>query len=290
MKNIIYKKEKLSKYSWFNLGGPAEILFKPNSIDELKNFLIKREINKKNIFILGAGSNTLFRDTGFNGFVIKLGKEFRNIKLLGDNKIEVGAATLDKKLADFACQNSISGFEFLSCIPGSIGGAITMNSGCYQKDVSKIFHSLQAIDLNGNVKVFKKDDIKFFYRGNNLDSKLIILNVTFQGKEGNKSQIQNLQDSFLKEKKESQPNRIKTCGSTFKNPKNKKAWELIKKSDCLNLTVGGASISDKHCNFFMNNGNATASDVEKLIEKVKKKVFLKTGTNLELEIKIIGEK
>ena len=165
-----------------------------------------------------------------------------------------------------------------------------MNSGCYQKDVSKIFHSLQAIDLNGNVKVFKKDDIKFFYRGNNLDSKLIILNVTFQGKEGNKSQIQNLQDSFLKEKKESQPNRIKTCGSTFKNPKNKKAWELIKKSDCLNLTVGGASISDKHCNFFMNNGNATASDVEKLIEKVKKKVFLKTGTNLELEIKIIGEK
>ena len=290
MKNIIYKKEKLSKYSWFNLGGPAEILFKPNSIDELKNFLIKKEINNKNIFILGAGSNTLFRDTGFNGFVIKLGKEFRNIKLLGDNKIEVGAATLDKKLADFACQNSITGFEFLSCIPGSIGGAITMNSGCYQKDVSKIFHSLQAIDLNGNVKVFKKDDIKFFYRGNNLDSKLIILNVTFQGKEGNKSQIQNLQDSFLKEKKESQPNRIKTCGSTFKNPKNKKAWELIKKSDCLNLTVGGASISDKHCNFFMNNGNATASDVEKLIEKVKKKVFLKTGTNLELEIKIIGEK
>ena len=290
MKNTIYKKEKLSKYSWFNLGGPAEILFKPNSIDELKNFLINKEINNKNIFILGAGSNTLFRDTGFNGFVIKLGKEFTNIKLLEDNKIEVGAATLDKKLADFACQNSISGLEFLSCIPGSIGGAITMNSGCYQKDVSKIFHSLQAIDLNGNVKVFKKDDIKFFYRGNNLDSKLIILNVTFQGKKGNKSQIQNLQDSFLKEKKESQPNRIKTCGSTFKNPKNKKAWELIKKSDCLNLTVGGASISDKHCNFFMNNGNATSSDVEKLIEKVREKVFLKTGTKLELEIKIIGEK
>ena len=290
MKNTIYKKEKLSKYSWFNLGGPAEILFKPNSIDELKNFLFKIDINNKNIFILGAGSNTLFRDNGFNGYVIKLGKEFSNIKLLEDNKIEVGAATLDRKLADFACENSISGFEFLSCIPGSIGGAVTMNSGCYQKDVSKIFHSLQAIDLNGNVKVFKKDDIKFFYRCNNLDSKLIILNVTFQGKEGNKSQIENLQDSFLNEKKKSQPNRIKTCGSTFKNPKNKKAWELIKQSDCLNLTVGGASISNKHCNFFMNKGNATSSDVEKLIEKVKEKVFLKTGINLELEIKIIGEK
>tara|TARA_S200000501_G_scaffold360183_1_gene386951 strand:+ start:3471 stop:4343 length:873 start_codon:yes stop_codon:yes gene_type:complete len=290
MKNIIYKNEKLSKYSWFNLGGPTEVLFKPNSIDELKFFLLENEINKKNIFILGAGSNTLFRDTGFNGFVIKLGKEFTNIKIIGDNKIEVGAATLDKKLADFACQNSISGFEFLSCIPGSIGGAVTMNSGCYGKDVSKIFHSLRAIDLNGNIKVFKRKEIKFLYRGNNLDKKLIILNVIFQGEEGNKNQIQNLQDSFLKEKKESQPSRIKTCGSTFKNPKNKKAWELIKKSNCSNLTVGGASISDKHCNFFVNNGKATSSDVEKLIEKVKEKVFLKTGTNLELEIKIIGEK
>jgi len=290
MKNIIYKNEKLSKYSWFNLGGPAEVLFKPNSIEELKNFLVKKKINNKNIFILGAGSNTLFRDTGFNGFVIKLGKQFTNIKLLENNKVEVGAATLDKKLADFACQNSISGFEFLSCIPGSIGGAVTMNSGCYEKDISKIFHSLKAIDLNGDLKVFNKDEIKFFYRGNNLDRKLIILNVTFQGKGGNKSEIQSLQDTFLKEKKDSQPNRIKTCGSTFKNPKNEKAWKLIKLSDCSNITVGGASISSKHCNFFMNNGKATSSDVEKLIEKVKEKVLLKTGINLELEIKIVGEK
>ncbi len=290
MKNTIYKNEKLSKYSWFNLGGPAEVLFKPNSIEELKNFLIKEKLNKKNVFVLGAGSNTLFRDTGFNGFVIKLGTRFTNIKLLEDNKIEVGAATLDKKLADFACQNSISGFEFLSCIPGSIGGAVTMNSGCYDKDISKIFHSLTAIDLNGDLKIFDKDEIKFFYRGNNLDRKQIILNVTFQGKEGNKSQIKSLQDSFLKEKKESQPNRIKTCGSTFKNPKNKKAWKLIKSSDCSNITVGGASISSKHCNFFMNNGKASSTDVEKLIEKVKEKVLLKTGVNLELEIKIVGEK
>ena len=290
MRNIIYKNEKLSKYSWFNLGGPAEILFKPNSIEELKNFLIKKKINYKNIFVLGAGSNTLFRDTGFNGFVIKLGKQFTKIKLLEDNKIKVGAATLDKKLADFACQNSISGFEFLSCIPGSIGGAVTMNSGCYEKDISKIFHSLEAIDLNGDLKVFHKDEIKFFYRGNNLNRNQIILNVTFQGKEGNKSQIQNLQDTFLKQKKESQPNRIKTCGSTFKNPKNEKAWKLIKSSDCSNITVGGASISSQHCNFFMNNGKASATDVEKLIEKVKEKVLLKTGVNLELEIKIVGRK
>ena len=179
MKNTIYKNEKLSKYSWFNLGGPAEVLYKPNSIEELRSFLLRKKINNKNIFVLGAGSNTLFRDTGFNGLIIKLGKQFINIKLLEDYKVEVGAATLDKKLADFACQNSISGFEFLSCIPGSIGGAVTMNSGCYEKDISKIFHSLTAIDLNGDLKVFDKDEIKFFYRGNNLDRKQIILNVIY---------------------------------------------------------------------------------------------------------------
>ena len=290
LKKMIYKKEILSKYSWFNLGGPAEIFFKPNSINELKDFLVKTKINKNDIFILGAGSNTLFRDSGFNGTIIKLGKEFTKIKLLDDNKVEAGSATLDKKLADFACQNSIAGLEFLSCIPGSIGGAVTMNSGCYEKDISKIFLSLKAIDLDGKIKNFTKDEIRFFYRGNNLDKNLIILSVILQGEKGDKIQIQNKQDSFLKEKKESQPTRIKTCGSTFKNPKNKKAWKLIKLSDCSNITVGGASVSSKHCNFFVNNGKATSTDVEKLIEKVRERVLLKTGTNLELEIKIVGEK
>ena len=168
-----------------------------------------------------------------------------------------------------------------------------VSEGAYRCKVVSSFNSSQMKDYSSAPFIsfeFKTDDIKFFYRGNNLDSKLIILNVTFQGKKGNKSQIQNLQDSFLKEKKESQPNRIKTCGSTFKNPKNEKAWKLIKSSDCSNITVGGASISSKHCNFFVNNGKATSADVEKLIEKVKEKVLLKTGVNLELEIKIVGRK
>ena len=290
MKNTIYKNEKLSKYSWFNLGGPAEVLYKPNSIEELRNFLLRKKINNKNIFVLGAGSNTLFRDTGFNGFVIKLGKQFTNIKLLEDNKIEVGAATLDKKLADFACQNSISGFEFLSCIPGSVGGAVTMNSGCYDNDISKIFHSLKAINFNGDLKVYNKDEIKFFYRGNDIDKNQIILSVVLQGQKEDKNKIKKKQEDFLIKKKESQPNRIKTCGSTFKNPLNQKAWELIKSSDCSGLIVGGASISAQHCNFFLNNGTATSADIEKLIEKVRQKVFLKTGINLELEIKIVGDK
>ena len=287
---MIYKNEKLSKYSWFNLGGPAEVFFKPESIDELKNFLLKLKNKKDKIFILGAGSNTLFRDAGFDGIIIKLGKAFTETKLLENNKIEVGAATLDKKLSDFAHQNSLSGLEFLSCIPGSIGGAITMNSGCYDSDISKIFVSLKAINLDGKIKSFTKDEVKFFYRGNNLNNKLIILSVILQGEPADKNQIKEKQESLLKRKKETQPSRIKTCGSTFKNPPNKKAWELIKASNCSNLIVGGASISTQHYNFFQNNGKASSADIEKLIETVKEKVLLKTGTNLELEIKIIGAK
>ena len=287
---MIYENEKLSKYNWFNLGGPARMFFKPNSQSDLRNFLQKHNKEEKNIYILGAGSNTLFRDSGFDGVIIKLGKTFAYTKLLEDNKIEVGAATFDKTVSDFASENSISGLEFLSCVPGSIGGAIMMNSGCYGYDISRIFFSLKAMNLRGELKSFNKDEIKFIYRGNNLNKDLIILSVVLQGEPGNKNQIKNKQISLINKKKESQPSKIKTCGSTFKNPENKKAWELIKSSNCSNLIIGGARISPKHSNFFLNNGNATSSDIEALIEKVQKEVFLKTGINLEPEIKIIGVK
>ena len=287
MDNLIYKNEKLSKYSWFGLGGFAKIFFKPKSVLDLKKFLEK--YNKK-IYILGAGSNTLFRDSGFDGVIIKLGAGFNYTKLLNNNKIEVGAATLDKKLSDFAKQKSITGFEFLSCIPGSIGGAITMNSGCYNYDISQIFSSLKAINFSGNLKSFNKDDVKFFYRGNNLPKDLIVLSAVFEGGLLNKREIESRQMKLINQKKESQPNKIKTCGSTFKNPQDKKAWKLIRSSNCSNLNIGGARMSSQHSNFFLNNGSATSSDIENLIEEVRKKVFLKTGINLELEIKIIGEK
>ena len=287
MDNLIYKNEKLSKYSWFGLGGFAKIFFKPKSVLDLKKFLEK--YNKK-IYILGAGSNTLFRDSGFDGVIIKLGAGFNYTKLLNNNKIEVGAATLDKKLSDFAKQKSITGFEFLSCIPGSIGGAITMNSGCYDYDISQIFSSLKAINFSGNLKSFNKDDVKFFYRGSNLPKDLIILSAVFEGQLLNKKEIESRQMKLINQKKESQPNKIKTCGSTFKNPQDKKAWKLIRSSNCSNLNIGGAQMSSQHSNFFLNNGSATSSDIENLIEEVRKKVFLKTGINLELEIKIIGEK
>ena len=289
MKNILIN-EKLSKYSWFNLGGPANILIKLQSINEIKDFLKQNKTKNNKIHILGAGSNTLFRDGGFDGTVIKLGNDFSFIKILKKDQIEVGSATLDRKLSEFAMKNSLSGFEFLSCIPGSIGGAITMNSGCYGEDISKIFLSLKAINSNGEIETFTNKQIKFSYRGNDLNKNLIILSAIFQGKMFDSKKILEKQMRLINMKKDTQPSRIKTCGSTFKNPESHKAWELIKNSECANLKVGGARISEKHSNFFLNNGDATSSDIEKLIDKVKEKVFKKTGIELELELQIVGKK
>ena len=280
-------KENLSKFSWFNLGGPAEIFFKPANYNELASLLKIYQDNKK-INIIGAGSNTLIRDGGIEGITIKLSTEFSFIKLLNDNIIEVGAATLDRKLSDFATKNSLSGFEFLSCIPGSIGGGIKMNSGCYGEEISKILVSLKAIDRKGKIKEIKRDEIKFSYRSCDLSDELIILSAKFKGDLKDKSNIEKKQLELIKRKKETQPSQIKTCGSTFKNPKDRKAWKLIKESGCEKISVGKAKISEKHCNFFINEGGATSNDIEQLIEKVKNQVLKKTGINLELEIKIIG--
>jgi UDP-N-acetylmuramate dehydrogenase len=282
---------KLSNYSWFNLGGSAEYFYKARDKDQLKEFLKEAKKNKLKTTILGAGSNILFRDKGVKGVVIKLGSNFSYTKLLEKDTIVAGAATLDRKVASFAKTNSLGNLEFLSCIPGSIGGAIIMNSGCYENDISRVLLSIRAIDKNNLSEIeIKKEDIKFFYRGTNLSNDLIIISAKFQGSIKKKEEIEKRQSDFNERKKLSQPSQIKTCGSTFKNINNdKKAWMLIKQSGCENYHEGDAVISQKHCNFFVNNGNAKASDIEKLIKKVKSKVLEKTGINLELEIKIIGE-
>lgn len=281
--------ETLSKYSWFNLGGPAKIIFKPDNLKELSFFV--KSINETNkIKILGAGSNTLIRDGGFNGAIIKLGKSFSHISLFNEDSLIAGSAALDKNVSSFALENSLTGFEFLSCIPGTIGGGIRMNSGCYEEDISKILVSVQAMDLNGNMRVIYSQDIKFNYRKCNLDENLIFISATFRGKKDDKKKIKEKIKNLTDKKKSDQPTRIKTCGSTFKNPNNAKAWKLIKDSGCAGMKVGDAQISEKHCNFFVNKGNAKSEDLEKLIQKVKKKVFDKTGIDLELELQIIGEK
>ena len=282
----------LSNYSWFNLGGKAEYFYKAKDKKELIEFLREASSNNLKTTFLGAGSNTLFRDNGVKGAVIKLGKYFSFTKIIDKNTIEAGAATLDRTVANFAKDNSFGNLEFLSCIPGSIGGAIIMNSGCYNNEISKVLMSIRAIDRNTFSEVeILKDDIKFYYRGTNLPESLIILSAKFRVSTGKKDEIEKKQAELIEKKKKTQPSQIKTCGSTFKNiSKDRKAWMLIKKSGCENFQVGDATISKKHCNFFVNNGKANSLDIEKLIEKVKKKVWEKTGENLELEIKIIGEK
>ena len=286
----IYRNEILSKYSWFNLGGPSEIFFRPNSVAQLSSFLQEIKKTKNKTTIIGAGSNTLIRDSGVKGVTIKLGSKFSFLNLINNDTIHAGAATLDKKISNFAKDNSLSNFEFLSCIPGSLGGGIVMNSGCYENEISKILVSVEVIDENGEIFEIEKDKINFFYRGCDLPDNFIILSAKLKGLKLDKSKIEKKQSEFIKKKKESQPSQIKTCGSTFKNTKNYKAWELIKKSNCEKMFVGKAKISQKHCNFFVNEGNAKAFEIEQLIDKTKEQVFEKTGIKLELEIKIIGEK
>ena len=278
--------EKLSTYSWFNLGGPADIFFKPKSVKDIIFFL--EELKPQKLTIVGAGSNTIIRDGGVKGVTIKLSSAFSHINLDTNNIIKVGASTLDKKVADFAMNNSLAGMEFLACIPGSIGGAVRMNTGCYGDDISKILHSINVIDMQGYQKNILAKEINFSYRGCNLEENLIITSVKLIGKKCLRQKIENKQKAMVERKKNSQPSQIKTCGSTFKNPKNKKAWKLIKESNCENLKVGNAEISKKHCNFFVNNGDATSKELEELINKVKDVVYQKTKINLELEIKIIG--
>ena len=267
----------LSNYSWFNLGGPAEYLFKPKDKNQLIEFL---EFNKKlryNLTIIGAGSNTLIRDKGIKGVVIKLGSSFSNVDLIDNRTIEAGAGTLDRKISNFARDNEIGNFEFLSCIPGSIGGAVIMNSGCYGYDISKVLLSLNVIDIKKcEEKEIKHNEIDFFYRGTNLPKEYIITSVKLKGENQSKEKIESKQNEFMQRKKMSQPSKIKTCGSTFKNlNSNQKAWQIIKQSGCDEFEEGGAKISKQHCNFFVNNGNAKSADIEKLIKKLGKPLTIK---------------
>ena len=287
--NKIKFESDLKKKNWFNIGGKAKVFFKPENLKDLIKF-VKKIQNKEKIFILGAGSNTLMTDKVFDGVVIKLGKNFNNISLLERDIIIAGCATLDKSLSEFAMENNLSGFEFLSCIPGSIGGGLTMNAGCFGKEFKDILLSIQALDRNGNIKTIMSKDIVFDYRKNNLPQDLIFLSASFKGAIGKKEDIKKKINRLIKIKETTQPTRIKTSGSTFKNPisqTDKKVWELIKESVPLDKTFGDAYISKKHCNFFVNKGNATFEDMKKLIDFVSKNVSEKTGIILEKEIKIL---
>jgi len=279
----------LKKSNWFNIGGQTKVYFRPDSLSDLILFL-KKFGEKEKVYILGAGSNTLVSDEKFDGVVIKLGKNFSNISILPNEVIIAGSACLDKKLSDFAMHKGIGGFEFLACIPGTIGGGLKMNAGCFNKEFKDVLLSIQAIDKNGQVLTIPAGKVIFKYRSNDLKEDLIFLSASFKGSKKNKEEIEK-EVLELKEKKDNaQPTKIKTSGSTFKNPidqTDKKVWELIKESVALDTSFGDAHISNKHCNFFVNKNNASFDDMNKLIEFVKKGVEKKTGIVLEKEIKIL---
>jgi len=280
----------LKKSNWFNIGGKTKAYFKPDSLNELVVFL-KKFGNKGKILTLGAGSNVLINDKTFDGVIIKLGKNFSNISVLPNRTIIAGSATTDKKLSEFASENNIGGLEFLACIPGTVGGGLRMNSGCFEKEFKDVLLSVQAIDKNGKVLTIPSSKIKFGYRENNLDKDLIFLSASFRGEFKEKQKIEKFMKTLKEKKNETQPTKIKTGGSTFKNPisqTNQKVWELIKKSVPIDTKFGDAEISDKHCNFFVNRNNASFDDMQKLINFVKEKVKLKTGIKLETEVEVIN--
>tara|TARA_B100001175_G_scaffold317128_1_gene332981 strand:+ start:216 stop:1124 length:909 start_codon:yes stop_codon:yes gene_type:complete len=279
----------LKKLNWFNIGGQARAFFKPQNLTDLINFL-KNFGNKEKIFILGAGSNVLINDKGFDGVVIKLGKNFSNISILPNNTLIAGSAALDKRVSEFAAENNIGGLEYLYCIPGSIGGGIRMNSGCFDKEFKDVLLSVQALDRSGKVLTIPSSNIKFNYRSIDLPRDLIFLSASFKGRSEKKDIIKKKMENLKTKKNEAQPSQVKTGGSTFKNPinqTNKKVWELIKLSVPENTSFGDAMISKKHSNFFINRNNATFNDMKRLIEFVKKKVKDKQNINLDLELELI---
>ena len=279
----------LKKKNWFNIGGNTKIYFKAKNLKDLIRFL-KIIKNEEKFFILGGGSNTLIADKTFDGVVIKLSNNFNNISLLSEEIIIAGSAVTDKLLSEFAMENSLGGFEFLSCIPGTVGGGIKMNAGCFDREFKDILISVQAVNKSGQVITIPAKEIDFKYRDSGLSNDLIFLSASFKGFKKDSNLIKSEMVKLKEKKEKAQPTKIKTSGSTFKNPlgqSDKKVWQLIKESVPLEKSFGDACISEKHCNFFVNKGNAKFDDMKKLIEFVSDSVLKKTGVKLQTEIKIL---
>tara|TARA_B100000989_G_scaffold291832_1_gene266867 strand:+ start:1269 stop:2180 length:912 start_codon:yes stop_codon:yes gene_type:complete len=281
----------LKNHTWLNIGGNAKIFFVPETLAELREFLIYLKKSDNNFFLLGAGSNLLISENIQDRIFIKLGKNFNKLSLMKDNIIIAGCSISDKNVSDFACKNHLGGLEFLSCIPGSVGGGIRMNSGCFNKEFKDVLLSVQVMDFNGRVYTIDSKNIKFDYRKTNLPKNLIFLSASFKTYKKDRQEIEKTIHRFKQQKESSQPLRVKTGGSTFKNPKDqseKKVWELIRESVDNKISFGDARISDKHSNFFINSKNASFENMFNLINFVKDKVKEKTGISLELELEIVN--
>lgn len=276
----------LGKATWFQTGGTAEVLFRPDDAEDLSDFLrlVPADVP---VTILGVGSNLLVRDGGLEGVVIRLGRGFATCYSQED-RLVVGAGCLNANATVMAQQYGIGGLEFLSGIPGTIGGALAMNAGAYGKETQDILVQAEAIDTKGIKHVLKPADLDYSYRHCNLPAGWVFTHAILQGKADKPEKIAARMEQIAKERNTTQPVRSRTGGSTFKNPPGHKAWKLIDEAGCRGLRVGGAQVSELHCNFLINTGDATSHDLETLGERVRERVLATSGIQLEWEIKRVG--
>jgi UDP-N-acetylmuramate dehydrogenase len=276
----------LHRITWFRVGGPAEVLFRPLDKDDLAAFLAALPADVP-VMALGVGSNLLVRDGGVAGVVIRLGRGFATLETAGDRVI-AGAMALDLSAAKTAARAGIAGLEFLSGVPGTIGGALRMNAGAFGSDMASVLIEATAIDRDGREHRLGRDDMGFAYRSSAAPEDWIFTAATLQGAPGDEPEIAARMADIAQLREASQPLRSRTGGSTFKNPEGASAWELIEAAGCRGLTRGGAMVSEKHCNFLINTGSASAADIEGLGEEVRRRVSEVCGVTLEWEIKRVG--
>ena len=286
-KDRIRENADLSRTNWFRVGGPAQYLFKPENAEDLSVFL-KVLPQSVPVTVLGVGSNLIVRDGGIDGVVIKLGRGFVDIEVK-DDIVTAGAGALDIHVAATARDNGVAGLEFLCGVPGTIGGAVRMNAGAYGCDTSQVLVEAEIVERSGAIRTLTNKELGFVYRNSNLSEDAIVTRAIFKGTKGDVEKIRERMQEISDAREATQPIRTRTGGSTFKNPEGHKAWELIDRAGCRGLMVGGAQVSEKHCNFLINTGDATAADIEKLGEEVIRRVKEKTGITLDWEIKRIGK-
>lgn len=288
----------LGTKGWFRCGGTADVLFKPADQEDLQYFLQNCSEDTP-VHIFGVLSNCIIRDGGLRGVTIRLGREFAGIKVEGD-RITAGALALDASVAKEAAAHGIGGLEFFSGIPGSVGGALRMNAGCYGVETKDVLVECQAVDRQGNLHTLKPDQMGMSYRHVDVPEDYIFLNATFAGRKENPEVVQSRISEIKEKREQSQPIREKTGGSTFANPsaaqlsqaglsEDTKVWQLIDQVGGRGLKIGGAMMSEKHCNFMINTGEATAADLESLGEEIRSRVLNHCGITLRWEIRRIGE-
>jgi len=279
---------QLAKVTWFQVGGPADVMFRPEDEADLADFL-KGKPEDLPVTVIGVGSNLLVRDGGIRGVVIRLGRPFTDV-VVEDGAVHAGAGALDLNVAQTAQMNGIAGLEFLSGIPGTIGGALRMNAGAYGTEIKDVLVSATAIDGSGNIHTVTPDEMNMTYRHCGVPEDWIFTSAILRASSGDPEDIAKRMDEIQKSRAESQPIKSRTGGSTFANPVPKRAWEVIDAAGCRGLKIGGAQMSEQHCNFMINTGNATALDLEQLGDEVRRRVKEHSGVELRWEIRRIGER